>query len=261
MFIVSINSWLLIRVTQKKAAVVSGATAVMFLIMGSPMFVVSAAITLAILIWDQRASIRTKVATVLAALIVSVLFLAFFGGSVLSTVSERLDRIGTTTSSGEIEHRSENVRAVIPWINLVNTWSRWPLFGAGIGGKEVVVEYSPFRDHGSLNAAIGSNAAAEVGIYLGLLGGAWFVWLLLMQASQTGVRRLGLMLVLVFLFSMLMGGIESFRYWGHIALLWGALAVADASGNGGANPPRSKGSSRNAIGVSANRSTRPSTWH
>jgi hypothetical protein len=252
MFIVSINSWLLIRVTGKKAAIVAGATGVMFLIMGSPMFVVSVAITLAILIWDQRASFRTRVATVFGALIVSVLFLVFFGGSALSTVSERLDRIGTTTSSGEIQHRSENIRAVIPWINLVNTWSRWPLFGAGIGGKEVVVEYSPFRDRGSLNTAIGSNAAAQVGIYLGLLGGAWFVWLLLMQALHTGMRRLGLMLVLVFLFSTLMGGIESFRYWGHIALLWGALAVADASGNGGANPPRSKGSHGNAIGVSAN---------
>jgi hypothetical protein len=235
MFIVSSNAWLLVRVTGIKATLVAAATGVMFLIMGSPMFVISAAITLVILVWNQRASIRIRVATVLAALIVSVLFLAFFGGSALSTVTERVGRIGTTTSTGEIQYRSENIRAVIPWINLVNTWSRWPLFGTGIGGKEVVMENSPFRDHGSLNAAIGGNAVADVGNYLGLLGGAWFVWLLLMQARHNGARRLGLMLVLVFLFSMLMGSIESFRFWGHITLLWGALAVADANDNGIAN--------------------------
>ena len=251
MFIVTINSWLLVKVTGRKAVVVAGATGFMFLILGSPMFVVSVAITLSILVWNRRASIRTRVATVLAALIVSVLFLVFFGGSALSTVTERLDRIGATTSTGQLEHRSENIRTLIPWINLVNTWSRWPLFGVGVGGKEVLVEYSPFSDH-SLNTAMGSNAAAQLGNYLGLLGGAWFVWLLLMQASQTGARRLDLLLVIVFLFSMLMGGIVTFRYWGHIALLWGALAVADTNGNGGANPPRSKGPRGSAIGVSAN---------
>jgi hypothetical protein len=235
MFIVSINSWLAVRVTGKKTVILVAATGLMFLIMGSPMFVVSGAITLTILVWNRQASIQSRVATVFSALIVSVLFLAFFGGSAVSTVSERLDRIGATTASGEIQHRSENIRAVVPWINLVNTWSRWPLFGVGIGGKEIVAEYSPLSN-ASLNTAIGTNAVAEVGMYLGLLGGAWFVWLLLRQASHTGVERLGLLLVLVFLFSLLMGGIESFRYWGHIALLWGAIAVADARGSGGENP-------------------------
>jgi hypothetical protein len=240
MFIVAINSWLAIRITGKKVVIAVAATGLMFLIMGSPMFVVSATITMAILVWNRKASIRSRVATVFSALIVSVLFLAFFGGSALSTVSERLDRIGETTAGGEIQHRSENIRAVVPWINLANTWARWPLFGAGVGGKEIIAEYSPLSN-ASLNTAIGTNAVAEVGMYLGLIGGAWFVWLLLMEASHTGVRRLGLLLILVFLFSSLMGGIESFRYWGHIALLWGALAVADASGSDDESPPRNKG--------------------
>ena len=47
--------------------------------------------------------------------------------------ANRLDRIGATTSSGEMLARSENIRAIFPWINLVETWIRYPLFGAGIG--------------------------------------------------------------------------------------------------------------------------------
>ena len=147
----------------------------------------------------------------------------------MSTIDARLQRIGSVQTDGQLELRSENLRAVVPWLTLINTWSRWPVFGVGFGGKEVVLEESRFSDT-NYRFAMGANAAAEAGTYLGLLGGAWFVWLLLGQASQTGVRRLGVMLAIVFLLSMLMGGLDSFRYWGHIALLWGALAVADRDG-------------------------------
>lgn len=227
MFIALINSWLLVRVTGAKAAVVAAATGAMFVIMGSPMFAVSATITLAILVWNPRASIRARVAAVLATLVVSVAFVASFGETAFSSLTERVDRIGATAPGGQLEARSENLRAIVPWITLVNTLSRWPAFGVGFGGKEVVVERSGVAET-NYRFLMGSNAAAEVGIYLGLLGGAWFIWLLLMEASHTGVQRLPLMLLIVFLFSLLMGGLESFRYWGHIALLWGSLAVADS---------------------------------
>jgi hypothetical protein len=240
MFIVAINSWLAIRVTGMRAALVAAATGIMFVIMGSPMFVVSVTITLLILLWNGQIRMRSRVAIVLGTAIISVFFLVFFGDSVVSTVTERIDRIGATTASGELDVRSENARAIFPWINLYETWIRYPVFGVGIGGKEIILEYSPFADRASLNIALGSNAVAHLLTYLGLLGGAWFIWLLLMQASHTGVRRLGLLLVLVFLFSMLMGSVESFRYWGHVALLWGALAVADASENPDARLPGTK---------------------
>ena len=229
MFIVAVNAWLLVRVTGMKTAVVAAATGVMFMLMGSPMYVVSGAITLAILIWNSEVSMRVRVATILGAMIVGVSFLAFFGGSALETVTERIDRIGDTTASGEIEVRSENARALFPWINLGHTLTRYPLFGVGIGGKEVILEFSPFADRASVNVAIGGNAVAHLGTYLGLLGGAWFVWLLMKHASHTGVQRIGLLMILIFLFAMLMGSIESFRFWGHITLFWGALAVADSA--------------------------------
>jgi len=74
----------------------------------------------------------------------------------------------------------------------------------------------------------GNNALADIGIFLGIVGGAVFIHLVLTQARHTGVRRVGLLVVILLLFSQLMGGIDTFRYWGFIALLWGALAVADA---------------------------------
>jgi hypothetical protein len=237
MFIAAVNSWLLVRVTGTKAAVAAGVTGGMFVIMGSPMFAVSAAMTMAILVWNRRASVRARVATVLATLVVSVLFVSFLGDSALSTLEERIDRIGTSAPGGQLQLRSENLRAVVPWITFANTWSRWPLFGVGVGGKEVILENSVFSDTNA-SYAMGANAAAEIGTYLGLIGGAWFIWLLLSEVSHTGARRLGLMLAMMFLFSLLMGGVDSFRYWGHIALLWGGLAVADSTDDGDAPAPR-----------------------
>jgi hypothetical protein len=239
MFLVSVNAWLLCRVTATKAAVVAAVTGAMLVIMGSPMFAVSAAITLAILVWDRRAGIRTKIAMIAAALIVSVLFIAFFGESVLSNLETRVARIGDTEASGQLDIGSENLRAVIPWLTLLDTWTRYPFFGVGFGGKEVVLEESAFSDT-NYRVAMGSNSAAEVGTYLGLLGGAWLIWLLLRQVAHTGGRRVGLLLLLLFLFSLLMGALDSFRFWGHAALLWGALAVADSAGDESAKPVPSK---------------------
>ena len=177
MFIVSINAWLLVRVTRVKAAIVAVSTASMFVIMGSPMFVVSVAITLTVLVWDPRASIRTRVAMVLATLVISVAFLVMFGGTALSTLETRVGNIGATDSTGQLERRSENVRAVTPWIALVNTMGRWPIFGVGFGGKEVVFDTSVIPASTS-KEAIGGNAVTQVGMYLGVLGGTWFIWLL-----------------------------------------------------------------------------------
>jgi hypothetical protein len=226
MFIATINSWLLIRVTRLKIAIVAGATAVMLLIMGSPSLVISAAITVAILVWNRRTSMRNRLAMILAALLIGALLVAYFGESTFSTLETRINRIGGQTTGDQWRPTSENLRLVYPYLTLADTWSRWPLFGVGFGGKEVVMEHNIFSGVDP-KFAIGTNAAAEFGIYLGLVGGIWFIWLLLKKASQTGIKRLGLMIVIGVLMSQLQGGMESFRYWGFIALLWGALAVAD----------------------------------
>ena len=230
LFIVAINSWLLVRVTPTKVVIVIAATALMFLIMGSPMFIVSTAITVAILLWNRRASLRSRVSMIVVALMIGALFVAYFGQSTVSTVEARVDRIGDTAPGEQLERQSENLRVVYPYVTLLDTWSRWPVFGVGFGGKEVVMEHSVFQGVDP-KFAIGTNATGELGTFLGLMGGTLFLWLLMRQVKQTGARRLGLMLAILAMFSQLMGGIASFRYWGFVAIFWGALAVADTEVN------------------------------
>ena len=222
-FIAAINSWLLVRVTWNRVAVVAGATLAMIVIMGSPMLVVSAAITVAIVLWDRRAHLRTKVAMILATLLIGGLFGVYSGGSVYSSIANRLMNVGPIQVGDDLS--SEDSRIVYPYVILVDTWRRWPLFGVGISGKEVVLESGRFGDD------LGNNAMAEMWTYLGLVGGVLFIYVLLRQAYQTGVDRLGLLVVTVALFSQLMGGFVAFRSWGFIALIWGALAVADTQAN------------------------------
>jgi hypothetical protein len=250
-FIASINSWLLVRVSWVKVAIVAGATVVMFLIMGSPMLLVSSAITLLIVFWNRRMSVRVRIAMAAAALLTGALFVGFYGESTLSNVTKRIERIGETSTAQQLSRTSENLRVVVPYLTLVDTWARSPLFGVGIGGNEVVMERTKLRGIDP-KFAMGNNVMAEFGIYLGLLGAAWFIYLLLTQASQMGVGRLGLLLLIGALMSQLEGGMVAFRFWGFMALFWGALAVADTQSTAQEGPVRGRAfASNSAVGESS----------
>lgn len=226
MFVASINAWLLLRVTRAKVVVALAATAVMLLIMGSPIVFASAAITLTIFVWDKRASVQSRVATVLAVVLTSTFFVAFYDETALSNVVERVERIGDRGSTDQLRVSSENLRLVIPYLTLADTWSRWPFFGVGIGGKEIVMENTKYPGVPA-RQVLGTNVMGELGTYLGLIGAAWFLWLLVRHASETGVQRVGLFLVICAIMAQLEGGMMTFRFWGFIALYWGALAVVD----------------------------------
>jgi hypothetical protein len=226
-FVAAINSWLLVRVTWNKVWVTLMATLLMLMIMGSPMLLISASITFAVVLWNRNTRIGTKVGMLATALVVAVLFGTYYDGSRYSVIADRVLTIGDSTVSDADDLGSEEKRVVYPYVALMDTWSRWPFFGVGIGGKEVVFENSEFsfRDPES---ALGNNVLAEMGIYLGMVGALWFIFVLAHGAARTGVERLGLLAVMIVLFSQLMGGVISFRYWGYIALIWGALAFADS---------------------------------
>jgi hypothetical protein len=227
-FIVTINAWLAVRVTGTKALVAGGATAIMVVIMGSPMLLVSAAMTLSILVWNQQVRVGTRVATVAGVLLIGAAVGVFFAEDTFSNVATRITTIDDSEVESTQELGGDERRVVLPWATLADIWMHWPVFGVGIGGKEVVAVFRNMPD-ASPTFLIGNNAFASIGIFLGIVGGFLFAVLGLRQASQTGVHRLGLFAVLVFLFSQLIAGIDTCRYWGFIALLWGAVAVADCS--------------------------------
>jgi hypothetical protein len=224
-FIATVNSWLLVNVTWRKVAIVAGATIVMLVIMGSPALFVSAAITVLIVLWNRRENLRKRIAALLVIFIMGAIFGAYDAGSRFSNVTSRLETIDAGFTQ-ESDLGSEEKRFVYPYMVLASTWLRWPLFGVGIGGKEVVFENAVFAVSDP-QAALGGNALAETGVYLGLLGGVLYAYTLLSQARYMGVHRLILLAMIVALFSQLLSGMVTFRYWGFIALFWGAVAVAD----------------------------------
>ena len=233
-FIASTNAWLLVRVSMGKAVTVVGATTIMLVIMGSPMLIVSGAITLSILIWNQRVRLGVRIATVMGILIVGGVVGSYIAAESYSNVADRVARIDESAvtdmdeSSGESTERlgGDERRVVLPWVTLADIWRQWPFFGVGVGGKEFVAEYRNLSESNP-TLVVGNNAFASIGIFLGIVGGTMFVLLVLAQARNSGVRRVGLLAVVVILFSHLIGGIDSIRYWGFVALLWGALAAGD----------------------------------
>jgi hypothetical protein len=227
-FIASINSWLLVRVTWRKSIVVASATVAMLVIMGSPMLLVSAGITLAIVAMNPRQRVSSSVVTLAVVLMAGAGIGAYFAESTFTTAVTRVERVAeSSAATGPGIPSADERRIVLPYRVLLETVRRSPLFGAGVGGKEAIADARNVSA-GSSTVLIGNNALASVGIFLGVVGGGMFIYFMLMQMRQTGVRRLGLMAVILILFSQLMGGIDTFRFWGFISLLWGSLAVADA---------------------------------
>lgn len=234
-FVASLNAWLMVRVTWRKVAVGTAATLIMLIVMGSPMLLVSAAMTALTVMWDRRTTVGARATMICAAFILAVGVSVFHEGETFSTIGARIASISESGETVSARPSSEQQRVVIPYLTLVNTWLQSPLFGVGIGGKEVVAEQSQLRlDRPAV--ALGNNALAESGVYLGLVGSIWLIAIMWRQFGHSGVTRVGMLMMLIGLFSQLMGGVVSFQYWGFIGLLWGALAVSDRQTSSAAVP-------------------------
>jgi hypothetical protein len=228
-FVASVNGWLLVRVTWRRALVVAGATVAMLVIMGSPMLLVSAAITLAIVGLNQRQRLSTRVVSVAAVVLIGGCIGAYFAQSTFSSAVSRVETAADSSpETGETRETADERRMILPYVVLVDTLLRSPLFGAGVGGKETIADMRDVSASSS-TMVIGNNALAAVGIFLGVIGGGLFVYLVLMHMRYTGVRQIALMGVILVLFSQLMGGIDTFRYWGFVSLFWGGLAVGNTA--------------------------------
>ncbi len=222
-FIGFVNAWLLVRFTWRKMLITLVATGVMLVIMGSPMIVASAVITVVVALASE-ASALARFAVLVVFLLSVAAGLMLVPEEALSALTERLREIWQ--GSGGYEISSSNQRIVFPYLTLIDTWLNWPLFGVGISGKEVVAELTKLPVVPPV-LALGNNVMAEVGIYLGVFGSFFFLYLVSRQVRHWGIRRLGLMCLIVVCFSQLMGGLESVRYWGYLGLFWGAMVVAD----------------------------------
>lgn len=242
-FLVFVNSWLLLSYNKRnffERNVFVGLllTAALLVLTGSPVLVVSAAISSAIAVTADRNLLRS-----LARMLPVTVFLTSLIGLLLLTfspdmVSGLMQRLQYTSSLGmdsaSLVRDSIGLRLILPALTLIAIWSNSPLFGVGISGKEVTESYLNLpvpliADYGN-NIGFGNNFMAVLS-YFGIIGTILFVVLLAWYFRKLKVRSILLLFLILVAFSFTGGGFEEARFWGYVFLLIWAVRKRDEAFN------------------------------
>jgi len=221
-FMMLANSWLVLQPSLGRAAAVTVATLVTLLLSGSPVLLVSLALSAA-LAWASTR--RLRVGLCAAGLTVALAALTAIAVPQLAgALRERWER--AVEESTTLEQTSENLRLVFPAITTVDVLAHSPVFGVGLSGKEVVASVSslPFADFVT-DVQVGNNLALLL-IYLGLAGTTAYLLLWRWYAKRLDIQHVGALALLVLALSQCMGGFESPRFWGYVFLAVGAFRTA-----------------------------------
>ncbi len=229
-FLAFVNSWLLLCYGKRNFLVTLLLTAVLFVVTGSPVLVVSAAISLAIAATgERRFRGLLAIATFLS---LAGLMVLLINPDVVYGLIQRFQYVSSIgLNSNLLVRDSIGLRLVLPALTLVDVWGNSPLFGVGISGKEVAESYMNFYipptiiDYGS-NIGFANNFMAAL-IYLGLVGIAMFVVTLVWYFRKLGIRSVLLLFFIVVAFSFTGGGFEEARTWGYVFLLVWAVKIRD----------------------------------
>lgn len=228
-FMMLTNSWLCIKPTLRRTAIVMTCTVVAIPLFGSLVLVLSLFVSMLI---GGAATRRFRTILLAGALAVIIVII---GASIFPAVARAFQNRGqqgllaAAAGAGPLELTSENLRLVIPAITTFDVLSHSPLFGVGISGKEVIIQYStlPFRDFVT-EVRIGNNLALLL-IYLGIVGASAYLWLWRWYARRLQLPHVGALLVLALGLSQCMGGFETPRFWGYVFLAVGALRAGARS--------------------------------
>jgi hypothetical protein len=231
-FLAFVNSWLLLAYNKKNLLVALLLTAVLFACTGSPVLVVSAFISVGIVVIAERRLGQTLLIVSVAG-VVATFLLILQPGPVASLV-ERFQYAATLGSNGdELVQDSIGLRLILPATTLVDVWSNSPLFGVGISGKEVASSFSTLRifSPGALrygsNLGFGNNLTAIL-TYFGIVGSALFVLTLAWYFRRLRVRSLVFLFSILAAFSLTGGGLEEARFWGYVFLIVWAVRERDS---------------------------------
>lgn len=144
--------------------------------------------------------------------------------------------------AGRLEHilsgqdTSFIIRFVLPFEVLARVWADYPLFGLGLGAKESGIPYAiAAAQHLGLDAGIliattsplGNNGLAIGLIQLGLVGSLAFSASLIAFWRFACGRHWPFAATAMLGYLLLIGGINDPRFWGGLALLSAAAAVAE----------------------------------
>lgn len=216
-FFVFINSWLVAAYSQRNLLVACIAALVMLGVSGSPILVLSLAVSLIIMLFSER-NVSTLWFTIGLAFIgiaVAIYVRPDIASDLTARFSDAYQNIGTASAS------SENRRLVYPFVTLVDVLKNSPFFGVGISGKELVGDYSSLPI--AAEYALGNNVLAWFFVYLGVVGSVLFGMAVRYYWRRMGINQPMLLVFLILALSQTMGGFETPRFWGYTFLFIGVV--------------------------------------
>lgn len=239
-FLVFVNSWLVLTYDKKRLAAAGLGTAMMLVMTGSPVLLLSLAASLTIALFKEPKFI--SVAAIGMLFCTAGLGFALLQPEITSNVTTRV--VESSENVGSLRTTSENRRVVFPYVTLVDVLQRSPLFGVGVSGKELVERYASLPI--DPRYALGNNVLAMFIIYTGLAGALLFGRSIFGYWRRVGVGNIALLVVLILALSQTMGGFETPRFWGYAFLFTGAVKMSYEMGNRRRKPTLSGAPSRTA---------------
>jgi hypothetical protein len=222
-YFVFVNAWLLVRFSAARFALAVILSIAFILLSGSPVVVVSMAVTAVIGLYGLRKDVGGLMVATTA---ISCAALIFGAATLTASFVERFAEGASYVSNLEIT--SENVRLVFPFITAWDVISNSPLFGAGISGKEVAASFSSLPY--DTIVVIGNNNLWTIFTYFGLVGGTFFLSVLTGYIRASAPGRTMLLALILLCFSQTAGGFETPRIWGYVFILIGAARLGAHAG-------------------------------
>jgi len=128
----------------------------------------------------------------------------------------------------ELGEQSIYSRIGFPYMKaLPSVVERAPVFGVGVGGKKVLVEWSD-DSHAIVTDeySVGTNALVRVFLFYGLLGGVLFFSIAYIYLKRLRIRHLVLLAGIWCFYANTTGALESPRFWTYNAFLIAAFHCA-----------------------------------
>jgi hypothetical protein len=219
-FLAFANSWLVLAYSRKNLILACLGTLLMFVLVGSPVIVLSLATSLTVALLNEPR--LSSLAVTAALLCIGGLGLASVQPEVFASFFERV--VESYENVGTLKPTSENRRIIFPFLTVVDVILNSPFFGVGISGKEVIERYSTLPLDPDI--ALGNNVLAMFLMYLGLLGALLFGKITLDYWRRAGIGRIVLLLALILALSQTIGGFESPKFWGYVFLFTGVVKKA-----------------------------------
>jgi hypothetical protein len=130
----------------------------------------------------------------------------------------------------ELGEQSIYCRIGFPYFQALPTvLERAPLFGVGVGGKKLLVQWSD-DSRADLNDefSVGTNALVRIFLFYGAFGGALFFVTVYIYLKRIHVTQLALLAGIWGFYANTTGALESPRFWAYTALLIAAFRCASS---------------------------------